>query len=90
MKRIGAISKKTKLPQVTWRLSGRIYEGRITEARGRPLVVALIVGDLVGVRPLGRRKMEYVDLATVYEVAYHSRVRSERMQKINFKKRRKR
>lgn len=89
MKTIGEISKKTKLPQATYRLSGRPYAGRITEARGRKLVAGFLPGDLVAVRPLGlgKRRTEYIPLAVVYEIAYSSRLRSEKAQKLNFKKR---
>ena len=89
MKRIGEISKKTDLPQSTWRLSGRGYVGRITEARGRDLVVGLCPGDLIAIRPhgLGKRRTKYLPLAYAYEIAYNARLRSERAQKLNFKKR---
>jgi len=89
MKRIGEISKKTELPQSTWRLSGRIYTGRIGEARGRATVIGLIPGDLLALRPhgLGKRRTEYLPLAYAYEIAYNARLRSERAQKLNFSKR---
>jgi len=89
MKTIGEISKKTKLPQSTWRKAGRPYVGRITEARGRHLLGGFLPGDLIAIRPqgLGKRRTEYIPLSVVYEVAYSSRIRSERAQKLNFKKR---
>lgn len=92
MKRIGEISKKTELPQSTWRLTGRKYVGRITEARGRDLVVGLIPGDMIAIRPLGlgKRRTEYYPISALYEIAYSARLRSETAQKINFRKRSKR
>ncbi len=89
MKTIGEISKKTKLPQVTWRLTGRDYVGRITEARGRKLAIGLLPGDTVAIRPygLGKRRTEYITLAVIYEIAYSSRLRSESAQKLNHKRR---
>jgi hypothetical protein len=92
MKRIGEISKKTELPQSTFRLCGRSYNGRITEARGRFLIVGLCPGDLLAIRPqgLGKRRTEYLPIDVAYEIAYSSRLRSERAQKLNFKKRSKR
>lgn len=90
MKVIGAISKKTKLPQTTWRRTGKEYMGRITEARGRFLVIGLAPGDLLMIRPLGlgRQRTIYVPLALAFEIGYWSKIKAERMMKLNAAKRR--
>lgn len=91
MKTIGEISKKTNMPQSTWRQSGRVYEGRLHQMRGRRLLVGMLPGDLIAVRPkgMGKGRTEYIPLAQLYEYLVYSRLRSMMAQQINAKKRRK-
>jgi hypothetical protein len=90
MKVIGSISKKTGLQQETWRLSGRHYTGRITEARGRKLAAGFLPGDVIAIRPhgLGKKRTEFLNIADAYEIAYNARLRDQAAQKKSRKSRR--
>lgn len=72
--------------QVT-RITTREYVGRHADARGRKLMVSLLPGDMIMVRPARTRRAEYFRISDLYDLALESRVRSERMQRINAKKR---
>ena len=63
---------------------------RRTEAphRGRRLVVTLMPGDVIGLRPERTRREEYVSLAALYDYAVKARVLSERAAKAARKGRR--
>lgn len=89
MKVIGSISKKTNLPQVTSRLTGRPYHGPVNEARGRQLVVSLLPGDLIGLRPLGMgvKRMKTIPLASIYENICYAEARQVMREKLGKKRR---
>ena len=78
----------TPIDKKTTRITARVYEGRYADARGRKLVVSLLPGDMILIRPARTQRAEYVRISDVYDMALRSRVLSERMQKINAKKRR--
>lgn len=85
------ISRKNKKGEPcnpTVRITDNEYRGRYhADAGGRKLVVSLLPGDMLCLRPHGTRRAEYMRLSDVYDILLWSRVRSERMQKINHKKR---
>lgn len=58
------------------------------QARGerRVLVVSLEPGDLIGVRPLGLRRTEFMPIEAVYHAAVKARVLAERQAKKREKK----
>ena len=49
--------------------------------RGRRIVVTLEMGDLIGLRPERTRRVEYVTVAAIYDLAVRQRVAFERTQK---------
>lgn len=61
---------------------------RRTEAphRGRRLVVSLLPGDVIGLRPERTRREEFVSLAAIYDFAVKARVLSERAAKMAARK----
>lgn len=72
----------------TTRVTDNVYRGRYhADAGGRKLVISLLPGDMLCLRPSGTRRAEYIRISDVYDIALRSRVLSERMQKINHKKR---
>lgn len=73
----------------TVRVSRNEYRGRHADARGRKLVCGLLPGDLIMVRPAKTKRVEYILLTELYDLALERRVRSERMTKLNAKRRRK-
>ena len=70
-------------------LSKRVRRACLT-ARGerRVLVVTLEPGDLVGVRPLGLRRTEYMPVEAIYHAAIKARVMAEKAAKAAKKKNR--
>lgn len=79
----------TALTKAVARVTTRPYIGRHKDARGRTIVVTLLPGDMIALRPSRTRRVEYMNLSHIYEIALESRIRSERMQRLNFKKRNK-
>lgn len=71
----------------TSRVTDQPYRGMMADARGRRLIVSLLTGDMISIRPQGTRRVEYGNLSDIYDRLLRSRVLSERMQKINHKKR---
>ena len=76
----------TPLTKPVARVTTRPYVGRHKDARGRTLVATLMPGDLLALRPSRTRRVEYLTLATIYELALEARVRAERMTKLNAKR----
>lgn len=73
----------------TVRITNQEYRGTYADARGRKLVISLLPGDVLCIRPARTRRPEYMTLSAIYDLALRSRVLSERMTKINAKRRRK-
>jgi hypothetical protein len=71
------------------RVTVREYQSRFMGSSPRRLVVTLS-GDMILIRPKGTRRTEYCNILDVYERAVWSRVKSELVQKHNFKRRRRR
>lgn len=80
----------TPIKTKTVRITAQEYRGRYADARGRKLIVTLLPGDMLVLRPYRTSRPEYIRLSDVYDVALRSRVLSERMQKLNAKRRNKR
>jgi len=76
----------TPLAKPVLRSTTKEYVGRHKDARGRKLVVGLLPGDVLMLRPARTKRVEYIALATIYDIALESRVRSERMQRLNAKR----
>lgn len=66
------------IDKATHRRCARPYRGTITEARGRQIVVSTVPGDVLVLRPSGRRRAEEISIEAVYELAYWTRVKAER------------
>ena len=60
----------------------------IAPHRGRRLVVTLMPGDVIGLRPERTRREEFYSLAALYDLAVKTRVLSERAAKAARKGRR--
>lgn len=54
--------------------------------RARSLVVSMLPGDVLGLRPLGTRKTEYVTFDSCYWLAIKQRVCRERIERKSAKK----
>ena len=78
----------TPLTKAVTRMSTRTYEGRHADARGRKLAIALLPGDMIMIRPAKTQRAEYILVSDVYNIALERRVKSDRMMKVNAKKRR--
>lgn len=77
----------TPIKSKTTRITVQEYRGRYADARGRKLIVALLPGDMLCLRPYRTSRPEYIRLTDIYDIALRARVLSERMQKINAKRR---
>jgi hypothetical protein len=77
----------TPITRKTTRVTAREYVGRYADARGRKLVVSLLPGDMLMLRPARTQRAEYIRLSDVYDIALRSRVLAERMTKLNAKRR---
>ena len=75
--------------QVT-RVTVREYKSRLVGTKPRKIVVTILPGDTLALRLHGTRQVEYFSIVDAFETARSRRALSERMQKINFKRRSKR
>jgi 1-acyl-sn-glycerol-3-phosphate acyltransferase len=55
----------------------------------RRLVVTLLPGDLIGIRPEGTRRTEYVSIGACHALGMRQRIQTERADKARAKKARK-
>lgn len=76
-----------ELRNPTVRVTNDVYRGTYNDARGRKLVIKLMPGDVVAVKPAGTRRWEYTTMSALYDRLLRSRVLGERAMKINAKRR---
>lgn len=76
----------TSLEKAVRRVTRGALDGSYGADRGRRLVAALEMGDLLTLRPSGTRRAETVSLFDVYRYAMVRRVNCERLEKARAKK----
>lgn len=76
----------TPLEKTVARITRGALDGFFGPDRGRRLVCAFEVGDLLTIRPAGTRRKETVSLLDVYRFAITRRVNCERLEKARSKK----
>ncbi len=81
--------KNGELRNPTVRVTNNIYAGTYNDARGRKLVIKLMPGDVIAVKPAGTRRWEYVTMSALYDRLLRCRVLGDQMIKLNNKRRRK-